>query len=113
VFDEIKRLLTADGTLWLVLGDTFAGAGGYCPNAPSNLKGSMQNPASLARRRAIPRGLKTKDLIGVPCRAVLRLQERGWWLRADIIWQKTNCLPEPARDRSVREVLERGDYRYV
>jgi site-specific DNA-methyltransferase (adenine-specific)/site-specific DNA-methyltransferase (cytosine-N4-specific) len=102
VFDAVKRILTADGTLWLVPGDTYAGGGGYAPNAPSNRKGSLQNRASLARPRAVPRGLKRKDLLGVPWRAALALQERGWWLRCDLVWEKTNCCPEPARDRPVR-----------
>jgi site-specific DNA-methyltransferase (cytosine-N4-specific) len=49
VFDEIKRLLTADGTLWLVLGATFAGAGGYCVR-PTFVLGILETAAATSSR---------------------------------------------------------------
>ena len=45
------------------------------------------------------KGLKTKDLVGVPWRVALALQADGWWLRNDIIWQKGNAMPSSVKDR--------------
>jgi site-specific DNA-methyltransferase (cytosine-N4-specific) len=53
-------------------------------------------------RPATPEGLKPKDLIGVPWRLAFALQEAGWYLRSDIIWNKPNCQPESVRDRPTR-----------
>jgi site-specific DNA-methyltransferase (adenine-specific) len=53
-------------------------------------------------RPPTPEGLKPKDLIGVPWRLALALQDAGWYLRADIIWNKPNCQPESVKDRPTR-----------
>jgi site-specific DNA-methyltransferase (adenine-specific) len=53
-------------------------------------------------RPPTPEGLKPKDLIGVPWRLALALQEAGWYLRADVIWHKPNCQPESVKDRPTR-----------
>ena len=43
-----------------------------------------------------------KDLIGIPWRLAFALQEDGWFLRSDIIWNKPNCQPESVKDRPTR-----------
>jgi DNA modification methylase len=35
----------------------------------------------------------------IPARVALALQADGWWLRSDIIWSKTSCMPESVTDR--------------
>jgi len=104
VFDEVKRVLCEDGVLFLNLGDTYCGGGGYCPNAPSNQKGSKQstNRGSKSGSRPIPDGYKAKDLVGFPWLVAFALRSQGWYLRADIIWDKTNCMPENVTDRPTR-----------
>jgi site-specific DNA-methyltransferase (cytosine-N4-specific) len=104
IFEKVRNCLADDGTLWLNLGDTYAGGGGYSPGSPSNVKGSKQstNRGALAKSRPVPEGRKRKDLLGVPWLAAFELQRRGWYLRADVIWEKTNCLPESVTDRPVR-----------
>lgn len=94
VFQEVKRVLKNDGTLFLNLGDTYCGGGGYCPNAPSNRKGSKQstNRGSKSGARPVPEGYKPKDLVGFPWLMAFALREAGWYLRADIIWGE---LPRP------------------
>jgi DNA modification methylase len=87
VMREVRRCLRPDGTLWLVLGDSFAAAR------------SRQVP-DLPMRMAS--GLKPKDLIGIPWRVALALQADGWWLRAENIWHKPNAMPESVRDRPTR-----------
>ncbi len=96
VFREIRRVLADDGIAWLNLGDTYQCArgqsGGIDPKQPARRHGLRPND------RSIP-GLKPKNLIGVPWRVALALQDDGWFLRSDIIWHKPNSLPESVRDR--------------
>jgi DNA modification methylase len=75
VFREVRRVLRKDGVVWLNLGDSYASGGGK---------------------------FKPKDLIGVPWRVAFALQSDGWWLRQDIIWHKSNSLPESVTDRCTK-----------
>ena len=79
VFREVRRVLRSDGTVWLNLGDSYAGGGGYYPDAPSNKKGSIQSGSkgSIKGRIGIPHNYKPKDLMGIPWRVVLALQADG------------------------------------
>ena len=103
-FDLVRDTLHPKGVLWLNLGDTFAGGGGYCPTSPSNCTGSKQstNRGSFAHSRPIPEGRKKKDLLGVPWMVAFELQKRGWYLRCDVIWEKSNAFPEKVKDRPQR-----------
>jgi site-specific DNA-methyltransferase (adenine-specific) len=97
VFEDVRRVLRADGTLWLNIGDSYT-SGGRTWRAPDR-----KNPArAMSVRPPTPAGLKSKDLIGVPWRLAFALQERGWYLRSDIIWNKPNCQPESVIDRPTR-----------
>jgi DNA modification methylase len=104
VFREVRRVLRADGTLWLNLGDSYAGGGGFSPNAPSNLAGSKQTTQGGSKPGGLPcvSGLKSKDLVGIPWKLAFALQADGWFLRADIIWAKPNPMPESVTDRPTK-----------
>jgi len=39
------------------------------------------------------------QLLGIPWRIALALQERGWLLRSDIIWHKVNAMPQSVSNR--------------
>lgn len=96
-FRECRRVLADDGTLWLNLGDSYArGFGGGSPGKKSatNLGSYVGRP--LGKK---PAGLNGKDLIGVPWRVAFALQADGWILRSDIVWDKTNAMPESVKDR--------------
>lgn len=104
VFDEVRRVLRPDGTLWLNLGDSSIGSGKGATGGNSTITNPRRYEESgfpIARTRQTV-GLKDKDLVGVPWRVALELQRRGWWLRSDIIWHKPNGLPEPVEDRPGR-----------
>ena len=73
VFNEVWRVMRDDGTLWLNYGDAYAG----------NSK-SFKNP---------------KNLMQMPARLAIAMQEHGWILRSEIVWAKKNCMPESAKDR--------------
>ncbi len=97
VFEEVRRVLTPDGTLWLNIGDSYT-SGGRTWRAPDR-----KNPVrAMNVRPPTPDGLKPKDLIGVPWRLAFALQAAGWYLRADIVWNKPNCQPESVKDRPTR-----------
>lgn len=97
IFAEIKRVLTDDGTFWLNIGDGYT-SGNRGWRAPDK-----KNPArAMDIRPDTPEGLKPKDLIGVPWRLAFALQEDGWYLRSDVVWNKPNAMPESVKDRPVR-----------
>ena len=121
VFRGVRRVLRRDGTLWMNLGDTYAGSGrgGSPTEASSTLEGGQANQrASMVKRdrndvsssqrrhakdgRGPLAGLKTKDLMMAPARAALALQADGWYLRQDVIWGKANPMPESAKDRCTK-----------
>lgn len=97
VFEQVRRVLTEDGTFWLNVGDSYT-SGNREYRAPDK-----KNPIrAMSYRAPTPAGLKPKDLVGIPWRLALALQEAGWYLRSDIIWEKPNCMPESVRDRPTR-----------
>lgn len=102
VFDEVRRVLRDDGTLWLNLGDSYAsdtkGTGGGWANDPTNYASKAQKTGP----RKCNHGVKVKDLIGIPWRAAFALQSAGWYLRQDIIWHKPNPMPESVKDRCTK-----------
>ncbi|MDR1837594.1 MAG: site-specific DNA-methyltransferase [Treponema sp.] len=75
VFREVKRILRDDGTLWVNIGDRYAKSG-------------------LNKSK-----IKIKDLIGIPWMLAFALRDDGWYLRQDIIWYKSNPMPESVKDR--------------
>lgn len=92
---------------WLVLDDSYAtDAKGERGIDKSTLSGGAwqmkAHPPKLARGDWRGAGFKRKDLIGIPWRVALALQEDGWWLRCDVIWSKTSCMPENVQDRPTR-----------
>jgi DNA modification methylase len=114
VFREVRRVLRSDGVVWLNLGDSYAGSmGGSWKDDDKRAafierqKRAGFSPAVRAATAYTPArlhvdGLKPKDLVGVPWRVALALQEAGWWLRSDIVWHKPNPMPESVTDRPTR-----------
>jgi site-specific DNA-methyltransferase (adenine-specific) len=97
IFSEARRVLKDDGIFWLNIGDGYT-SGNRGWRAPDK-----KNPArAMSVRPDTPDGLKPKDLIGIPWRLAFAMQEDGWYLRADIIWNKPNAMPESVKDRPTR-----------
>ncbi len=96
IFREVKRVLRDDGTLWLNMGDSYAG-GTRAFNSFRRDRKHVSVP-----RTGLPEGLKPKDLCGIPWRLAFALQADGWYLRQDIIWHKPNPMPESVRDRCTK-----------
>lgn len=112
VFREVRRVLRADGTLWLNMGDSYAGSGkgrqdgGRHHINPSHKqasnRGSVHGVIANLHGRQECGGIKPKDLVGMPWRLAFALQADGWWLRSDIIWSKSNPMPESVSDRPTK-----------
>jgi DNA modification methylase len=104
VFREVRRVLRDDGTVWLNLGDSYVGGGGFSPESPSNLAGAKQTTQGGAVKGTIrPQGTaKAKDLLGIPWMVAFALRADGWYLRSDIIWSKPNPMPESVTDRPTK-----------
>ena len=99
IFREVKRVLKDDGTLWLNLGDSYAGSGKGI--GPDHGKGVFtDNNISKTNWKAV--NLKSKDLVGIPWMVAFALRADGWYLRQDIIWAKTNPMPESVTDRCTK-----------
>ena len=96
-FDELKRVLRNDGTVWLNAGDVYT-SGNRRYRAPDK----KNRARAMHVRPPTPKGLKSKDLIGVPWRLALMLQEAGWWIRSEVIWHKPNAHPESVGDRPTK-----------
>ena len=97
VFSEVRRILRDDGVFWLNIGDGYT-SGNRGWRAPDK-----KNPArAMSVRPDTPAGLKPKDLQGIPWRLAFALQDDGWYLRADIVWNKPNAMPESVKDRPTR-----------
>jgi DNA modification methylase len=98
VFQCVWDVLEDDGTLWLNIGDSYAG---------NNSRASNNGRAGFGnvREKVVNRtgeGLKTKDLIGIPWMLAFALRAEGWYLRQDIIWHKPNPMPESVQDRCTK-----------
>lgn len=121
VFGEVRRVLRSDGTLWLNIGDSYAGSWGA--QGRQGETGQMANRSVAAARvkseisaaqiAAHPKleshtgsirddGMKAKDLMMVPERLALALQSDGWWVRSRIIWHKRSTMPESVTDRPTK-----------
>lgn len=98
VFREVKRVLRDDGTVWLNLGDSYS-SGGRTTTTNQSLRGDKEYGVT---RPKPSKGIKPKDLIGIPWRVAFALQADGWYLRQDIIWHKPNPMPESVKDRCTK-----------
>lgn len=105
VFHEARRVLRDDGTLWLNLGDSYAGSGkasgrtwenGTVPNMSRK---QASNKGFLIKGQPVPDGYKPKDLLGIPFRVAFALQSDGWYWRSVMPWIKPNAMPESIKDR--------------
>lgn len=114
VFSEVHRVLREDGVCWVNMGDSYATAsrgmaqGGlkaasdvYSPRKNARAAHSYTDaPQTPPRSRAA--GFRHKEIIGQPWRLAFALQDAGWLLRQDIIWHKTQPMPESAVDRCTK-----------
>ena len=106
VFHEVRRILRDDGTLWVNIGDSYAGsmkgAASYPENAMNYKQGTNRGTLGKATLVKQCTGCKPKDLIGIPWMLAFALRADGWYLRQDIIWSKPSVMPESVKDRCTK-----------
>ena len=98
VFSLVRELLTDDGTLWGNIGDSYS-SGGRTSTTNQSLR---KNTEYGVTRPPVVKGIKQKDLMGIPWMLAFALREDGWYLRQDIIWHKPNPMPESVTDRCTK-----------
>ncbi len=100
VFNEIRRVLKPEGTLWINFGDTYANKtkGGQHNQPQGNLFDSLSKRAKLPKLKTVL-SIPAKSLCLVPERFAVRMIEQGWILRNQIIWHKPNVMPQSVKDR--------------
>ncbi len=105
VFRGVHRVLKDDGTLWINIGDSYCG---YKGGNYGKTKGNLTARTLVADKERIDictpqtSGLKAKDLVGIPWMLAFALRADGWYLRQDIIWSKSNPMPESVKDRCTK-----------
>jgi len=108
VFGLVKKKLKPTGTLWLNIGDSYAGSnqigrrdkqigGGLYEGKQKGWKSDMTRS-----KKRNTNGIKAKDLIGIPWMLAFALRADGWYLRSDVIWNKPNPMPESVKDRPTK-----------
>jgi DNA modification methylase len=106
VFREVRRVLRSDGTVWLNLGDSYAGSASHSydgmPALAQRSRGGSKTLGDVVRPKRGETGLAAKQLVGIPWRVAFALQADGWYLRSDIIWSKPNPMPESVTDRPTK-----------
>jgi DNA modification methylase len=111
VFEQVRRTLRPDGTLWLNIGDSYAANNGsksdiqrqgFTGFQANNVGACRVSDFQIQPNRRPGNGFKSKDLIGQPWALAFALRAAGWYLRADIIWAKPNPMPESVTDRPTK-----------
>jgi DNA modification methylase len=101
IFREAKRILKETGTCWLNLGDTYWRSTRTSPSGSQKQHRNRGSHATIPQPTPHP-SLKQKDLVGIPWMVAFALRKDGWYLRSDIIWHKTNPMPESVKDRPTK-----------
>lgn len=105
IFRAVKRVLAADGVIWLNLSDVYACRPSDLTNKGSGIDGTTSEIRDYRRavqyRRPTPSsiGLKSKDLCGIPWRCAQALRDDGWHLRAEVVWYARNRMPARSNHR--------------
>lgn len=104
VFREVRRVLADDGVVWLNLGDSYAAEHGGGQGKNSTFMRRTAAVAGVRKTKAskVVDGIPPKNLIGIPWRVALALQDDGWYLRSEVIWHKPNPMPESVQDRPTK-----------
>ena len=94
VFNEVRRVLKPEGTLWLNYGDCYATKPNGRSAAATKAAGSDDRTFRDKPFSTVQGTLKPKDLCMIPNRLAIALQDAGWWVRSEIVWGKPNPMPD-------------------
>lgn len=100
VFAEVRRVLRDDGLLWVNIGDSYANDGKWGGSTSGKHVTKLHGQDDSRARRCT--GLAPKNLMMIPARVAIALQDDGWIIRSDIIWHKPTAMPESIKDRPTK-----------
>ena len=95
IFKTFKPKLKDTATIWWNVGDSYS-SGKRTSTTNQSLRGDKNYGVT---RTPVQNGIKEKDLLMIPNRVAIALQDAGWYIRSEIIWHKPNPMPESVRDR--------------
>lgn len=101
VFREVRRVLRSDGTFWLNYGDAFANDAKWGGATSGKHVAALHGSTGIGRAKRVT-GFKPKDLMLMPERLAIAMQDDGWYIRSRIIWAKPNPMPESVTDRPTK-----------
>ena len=104
---EWRRVLKPSGSVWINLGDKYAGSSGQSTHGTGSSALHLGPHPATTKTVASTGGqgwsgdthIRTKSLMGLPWRFAIRQIDAGWILRAEVVWSKPNGLPESVTDR--------------
>ena len=99
VFETFKPKLKDTATIWWNVGDSYNQNQSAGDRVSKYSKKQKTNQGNLGFKIESQKNLKVKDLLMIPNRVAIALQEAGWYIRSEIIWHKPNPMPESVRDR--------------
>lgn len=99
VFSEIKRVLRKDGVVWVNLGDSYNGSG---KGETISDKSAIHYKANQLSQKTDVAGMASKNLLMIPARFAIAMQDAGWILRSECVWVKPNPMPESVKDRPTK-----------
>ncbi|MCD8215074.1 MAG: site-specific DNA-methyltransferase [Clostridiales bacterium] len=110
-FDELKPYLKATANIFINMGDTYFGSGAGAWSKYADDEGNITQVYKRCKEKYITtkplqpkikqngKLYQNKQLLLIPSRFAIEMQERGWLLRNDIIWRKPNRIPSGVKDR--------------
>lgn len=101
-FEQVRRVLRPDGTLWVNIGDSYSSGGRKTTPVTQSINKTNQKSLRMETRPRPADNLKPKDMICIPWMLGMQLRDAGWYLRRDIIWHRVNPLPESVTDRPTK-----------
>lgn len=95
VFEAMRPKLKDTATIWWNVGDSYSSG-----SRTTTTKQTLRGKTDYGVTRPLPQqGIKEKDLMMIPNRVAIALQDAGWYIRSEIIWHKPNPMPESVKDR--------------
>ena len=100
IIKEANRVLRDDGSIYIVMGDVYFGSKGFSRNKGTWARKTDGHYKEHKIVKPDGRYIQEKQLLFLPERLAIKMQESGQWLlRADIIWEKYNPIPSHSPDR--------------
>lgn len=99
LFERLRPALKATATVWLNLGDSYGGCSFVPGDSTDRPKNAGDRRTSRRRKQVTDNWLRPKQLLGMPWRVAIAMQEAGWLLRNAMVWRKPNPMPSSVRDR--------------